>query len=433
MKVLLFGCGFQGKELYQYIDHSNTTVLAFLDNRLHGSSFDGVEIVHPKMLSNYKYDKIIITPECESLSAEIEQQLYDYGVSEEKFISLRDTGKHKDYVHLMRDGIEYRRGCGSLGELIVFSASHITPCCVSAYGKRIEYEDKILTVSIVRRCIQEFRSWVSKTIELLCTDKPTDCDGCTLLKWGYYPKNPEIKRIVVGGGFVDTVCNCRCIYCHQTRERSLKTPQTLTGYDIYRIGFDEFGDSIKSVVLADGEITALPHCDKLLELVIENGWSAYIVTNAIIYNEKLARILNRPNSALNVSIDAGTAETYRKIKGLDAFSEVLSNLERYAKVAPIELKYILLPGINDAFEDVNGFISIAKGLNVCKVILSHDSLNMAKAQDSNATHISITEPQYAMYCYFAARCKEEGLPVFYAYDYFLKDDCTRMDIICAPQ
>lgn len=183
--------------------------------------------------------------------------------------------------------------------------------------------------------------------------------------------------------------------------------------------------------LVDGEITVLPHRDKLLKLIKDRNWFARVCTNAAIYNDSLAEILSRPLSCLNVSLDAGTSATYKRIKGPDTFYKVVSNIERYAQTnCRIELKYILIPGINDNFDDINGFIDIAQRLKADLVILSNDLSSILEAKKIGSPLPNITEQQFDIYVYFVAQCKKNGLTVGYSSECFSMSDCHRMNNLC---
>jgi pyruvate-formate lyase-activating enzyme len=344
-------------------------------------------------------------------------------------------GIPKERIHYCENDVVWRRGCKHLGHRIVVSSGSIRACCAS-YVKSFKYSTTIHTRESVKECLQEFRQWLNRTIEDCGTDRAVDCDGCGMLKWGCWPKEPKIKALNAGAGFANTICNCKCIYCLQEDSVFTGSNQTLDGYDIYKILFDEFGDSdsIEWFALADGEITVLPHRDKLLKLILDKGCKAHILTNALLYNDHIAQVLNRRGSALNVSLDAGTDETYRKIKGVDALPRVMANIKRYAETkGRIVLKYIFLPGINDNFSDVNGFINFAKNLKVSSIYLSQDLKDIAKIRESTEpTKGNISEQEFAMYAYFAARCKEAGLAVYYVFEQFTANDCLRMNNVCAP-
>ena len=69
-------------------------------------------------------------------------------------------------------------------------------------------------------------------------------------------------------------------------------------------------------------------------------------------------------------LDAGTPETYIKVKGFHKFYDVVSHLKRYAKSGSVRIKYIILPGINDLKEDYEGMIAILKELELLELQLS---------------------------------------------------------------
>ncbi|GHV53407.1 hypothetical protein FACS1894216_11340 [Synergistales bacterium] len=387
----------------------------FSDSLQMGNSVEGYEIISLiDAINKYPDYELYLTLANTNLLSVTEQ--------------LIGEGIPKERIHYFED-VEYRRGCDIFGEYIYLSSFRIATCC-APYNKSIPYTDVVHSEDSVRRCIREFRQWINTTLELMRTDSPTDCDGCATLKWGYYPKNPKIKQVNVAG-FANTTCNFRCIFCNQNDTVFKGSKQLLDGYDIHRILSDEFGDSIQYVVVDDGEISMLPHRDKLLNLIKEKGWGASILTNASVWNDDIAQILSKTSSCIQVSLDSGTAETFCKVKGINAFHKVVENLKRYAQTGGrIELKYILLPGLNDGFDDINGFLRIANDLKACRIYLSHDSANISKTSKSTEKTTTVTEQQFAMYTYFATRCKEVGLPVYYTDSFFTTSDCLRMNNLC---
>jgi pyruvate-formate lyase-activating enzyme len=343
---------------------------------------------------------------------------------------LIERGVPQERIHCCED-VEYRRGCRFLGQYIVICEAAIQPCCSPAYAKKIEYSDTIHTEETVNQCIDRFQIWSQDTLALLRTDAKTDCDECSALQWGYYPRTPKIRFVNAGAGFANTTCNCRCIYCSQRETAFKQSNQILDGYDINRIVFERFGESVQWVAIGDGEITILPHRKKLLELLKERGVAVCLMTNALLFDPDISEVLRRRNSQLAVSLDAGTSDTYFKIKGVNAFSKVIANLKRYAEkgACDIMLKYILLPGMNDNFDDINGFIQIAVDLGAGSICLSQDLVNFSKIKSRSGTQ-NIDEMHFSGYAYFAARCKEAGLKVSYALDCFTASDCSRMNKLC---
>jgi molybdenum cofactor biosynthesis enzyme MoaA len=75
------------------------------------------------------------------------------------------------------------------------------------------------------------------------------------------------------------------------------------------------------------------------------------------------------------SLDAGTRESYTKIKGKDVFDTVVENIRRYAaNSGNIQLKYIVMPeNCND--DDLNGFLAICGEIKPMKIRISCDIHN----------------------------------------------------------
>jgi MoaA/NifB/PqqE/SkfB family radical SAM enzyme len=100
-----------------------------------------------------------------------------------------------------------------------------------------------------------------------------------------------------------------------------------------------------------------------------------------LYDEKIKELVSRPGSHLNISVDAGTPETYKQIKGLDVFEKVFSNIEKYSETASVSCKYIFIPQ-NSNDTDIMGFIQKCKDSNVKAIILANDIYRTAKNTDT---------------------------------------------------
>ncbi|WP_225999290.1 radical SAM protein [Paenibacillus sp. BJ-4] len=138
---------------------------------------------------------------------------------------------------------------------------------------------------------------------------------------------------------------------------------------------------------ASGEITIHPYREKIYDLMKDKA--AQFLTNCFIFDKKIAAILGaNPRSSINLSIDAGTSETWYKVKGVNNFDKVMNNLDKYSasSVHPeqITLKYIILTGINDNLEDYQGVINIMKRLKIEKLVISRD--NRTKTEKLIVSH-----------------------------------------------
>jgi wyosine [tRNA(Phe)-imidazoG37] synthetase (radical SAM superfamily) len=103
-----------------------------------------------------------------------------------------------------------------------------------------------------------------------------------------------------------------------------------------------------------------------------------LLHECFIYDEKISQNLHdNPRSAINLSIDAGTPETWKKVKGVDNFDLVTENLVKYfsnsARPGQITLKYIVLPGINDNYEDYQSAMEIMKIFKTGHLTIARDT------------------------------------------------------------
>lgn len=178
-------------------------------------------------------------------------------------------------------------------------------------------------------------------------------------------------------------CQCKCIYCNVHSSESGKFDKKKHS-EYYENLFALLEYARKEGLIAkdvmwqvsSGEITIHPYRDRIIDL-IQND-KACFYTNAFIYDEKIAANLKaNPNSSINLSIDAGTPNTWLKIKGVNNFEAVMMNLVNYhnnsSRPGQITLKYIILPGINDNVEDYNSVIEIMKILECKHLTLSRDT------------------------------------------------------------
>jgi glycosyltransferase involved in cell wall biosynthesis/pyruvate-formate lyase-activating enzyme len=197
-----------------------------------------------------------------------------------------------------------------------------------------------------------------------------DCKGCPELKRSWFYKERKVRYVSYSehGG-----CNLNCIYCKVTAKRK---PAIYENDINLKALMDVAGEYLSNdyvTVFDAGEIAVDPERD---ELYNEAELSAdYILTNASIYDERIKNILATGKTALNISIDAGTASTYAHVKGVDCWGKMVRNLKKYAESGNrehIHLKYLFIPEINDNIEDIDGFVELVKEIGAGVVIISHD-------------------------------------------------------------
>ena len=198
------------------------------------------------------------------------------------------------------------------------------------------------------------------------------CAGCNLFQQ-YEKTNGEIKFINFA---VTHYCQFACTYC-DLQHSMAKNKNRPENYDSIEIAEELKRRGLLSknlvVVCAPGEIAVHPERDKYYDFIEENAELSFFFSNAGRFDPRLAHILSlSPRNDMTVSIDAGTEETFRRIRGVNLFKQVISNLAEYRKyTSQIYLKYILLDDNLDD-KDLDGFVQICSDLKTPKMLIASD-------------------------------------------------------------
>ncbi|MDR1532375.1 MAG: radical SAM protein [Clostridiales bacterium] len=231
-----------------------------------------------------------------------------------------------------------------------------------------------------KETFEKFLQLRSDLLFKLNSGLPSKCDGCVKKIRRYQPLRHIFTKVILGSL---CVCNFDCFYCY--RHDLAFSPKDLSDeLDVsafLQLAKNYNGDNTENlwVYCAYGEITAHPpaYREKIYQEI--RDFDVQFVTNASIYDEFIHQHLKtRKGSSINVSLDCGTHETFKRIKGRAMFPKVLENLRKYneGRIGQIWLKYIFLPGVNDNENDVAGFVAIYRELNVDAAIISSDTHTM---------------------------------------------------------
>lgn len=261
-----------------------------------------------------------------------------------------------------------RRSCRYIENDIVVGNQRLSFCC-SDFGKNqspsVEFSGNY------EHAANGFTNLRDKLISDLCHEVPTICGDCPCIRTSYYAVDPKIRLYSFSE---NGICNFECVYCtvaskHAVgiNDNSIDCGKMLNVLNRLGATSEEY-----SVDLAPGEITVHPNRNQIFDNVEYS--TDIILTNASIYDERIARIL-KERGRLYISIDAGTRATFKRVKGVDLFDKVRENLKRYKDAvgfAPYELKYIFMPDVNESDADVDGFVEFCKDVGTNNVLISYD-------------------------------------------------------------
>ena len=224
---------------------------------------------------------------------------------------------------------------------------------------------------------------------------PKQCEGCYQIE----EKAPETHRKIYDLAIAAwQICNSNCVYCEAEYLKNYKN--YLDDYKTFHKKFVEQYNFLKVIkdltekeILAKeariditgGEPTMYPRFNELLAVLTDYGCkNMRILTNAISYSPSIEKALVADAATMIISIDAGSKEMHRKVKGVASYDMVWENIKKYAKLLPpnskhdMDLKYILIPGLNDIKKEVETWIKLSKLAGATCVSVDVDFRVLAK-------------------------------------------------------
>lgn len=201
------------------------------------------------------------------------------------------------------------------------------------------------------------------------------CEGCFFL-------HPRTENDVVSDKFNLlnlshwTQCNCGCIYCARmddSRGEITTKKQKSTRYDMLPVLKQLYKNELLdrenlTVVFQGGDISVLKEFEPLVKECLKNGVKRFdILTNNIVYQPIIKKLIDKDKAFLYTSLDTGNKETYKKLKRVDKFEDCVNNLRKYSKNKPnppIVVKYILVHHFNDNKEEIIRFMDLMSDIGI---------------------------------------------------------------------
>ncbi|MHB8139506.1 MAG: radical SAM protein [Smithellaceae bacterium] len=124
-----------------------------------------------------------------------------------------------------------------------------------------------------------------------------------------------------------------------------------------------------------GEPTLLAEFEPLLGLLAASGRWNYVATNGVRYSPALAAGLADGHVGMVCSVDAGTAATFKALKGRDCFERVWAHLKAYAATGGnVQVKYIVTR-MNSNSDDAREFVRLSAEAGVSGLICDVDAFD----------------------------------------------------------
>lgn len=351
----------QGKNVYLCPACMETVILAkMLENKhsLLPSGFcdndvrkQGKFLNSLPMLKILSFDEALMDKESEFLvvsphhSAEIIGNLvFERKVSESRIINFHS--------------IEQRKTCGLFAQNWIIEDKNFVCCCIEETKPRFDHKGLDPQKGI---------EYIDKTRKDLINGNiplPEGCQNCFNYKDSYIYTSRRLNSFDFSfRGW----CNYKCDYCsanHPDR-KGYNDRFSLEQYLIELEKRDMVND-IFSVLFAVGEPCLSEKRFALYDYCRERQYFLDVFTNCSIFDESLFEVAHQSPVIIRKSFDAGTAETYARIKGVDCYEKMLKNVRHYLQAPYLSLnpKYLFVPGLNDNEIDVECFVQMCAELNV---------------------------------------------------------------------
>lgn len=393
--VILYGAGAQGKYAIDIVKNYGLDPVAFCDadENKAGMLYCGLP-VFSKEETKQRFGNDLclwVTPE-PPLRNEIIKELVGESFVEEK-----------DIFNL---SLEPTLGCFHLYSTVIVNESRLYQCCIWGdlrnYPPSIEVDNENWEDTITRYLDNR-----NEIINALAEGRPCACDGCPSLHKGYWGGvNEKIHVLAISPSYP---CQLSCKYCAvpgnareiEKNREAIRQAKELDIAEMMRVLEEkDVLDLTEPIQLSAGEITILPNKKEILASL--SKYPVQIFSNCVLYDAQVSEIISRKDgSFLNVSVDAGTRETYREVKGMDVYDKVIDNIRRYAQEgAVIEIKYIIMPENCDR-ENLDGFLDICRKISPRVLMISGDL---------NVDHTQLPEDVINGVVYMARQAEKYNIP-----------------------
>lgn len=215
---------------------------------------------------------------------------------------------------------------------------------------------------------------------------PRECKGCFRIQEKEPQKHKQITILQIAAW---NACNSKCVYCESDYFADYQ--KYLSDYSLFHKKFVEQYDVVETVKnmiktgvlsknakidITGGEPTIYPRFNELLACLLEYGCrNINILSNAIVYSPIIEYGISLNAINLIISIDAGSRDVHKKVKGVSSYDLVWENVSNYHKALKssqvhsskkhwIDLKYIIIENLNDSKREIDLWIKKAKDVGV---------------------------------------------------------------------
>lgn len=308
-----------------------------------------------------------------------ERRRTSYEVLVDHFMQMMADGASVSRVDkAVTDDLGNTWGCWELFNSVFLAPDEIRTCCKRFFvdGKRRGDVPLVKTTVVTEGLLNEIVKSKRKLFNAINQGEKTECDGCPYLLFQNWNKERDFLKIKKISFEYHTCCNLKCAYCSEDFNGG-KTPDYSVKELLQELIRHGCIESCDSIVWGGGEPTLDKNFDEMLMTVTEAGFSGIqrVITNAMVYSKAIDDLLSQNKICVTTSVDAGTEETFKIVRGKTGLAKVLGTLKKYAisNADRVIVKYILTQD-NCSFAELDAFASRVKeyGIVDCSFQISSD-------------------------------------------------------------
>ena len=168
-------------------------------------------------------------------------------------------------------------------------------------------------------------------------------------------------------------CNLPCTTCPRTFEEL--EPAANMSFELFCSIVDQFPNIARVVLHGVGEPLMVPNLPRMVRYLKQSGTYVLFNTNGTLLNERRGReLIDSGLDELRVSLDAAEPQTFKAVRGKDAFDRIVKNvrefraMQRHLGMAQPRVS-LWLTGLKETIRQLPAFVDLARNIDIGEVHL----------------------------------------------------------------
>ena len=237
------------------------------------------------------------------------------------------------------------KSCKHIEDNLYIAPNEIRSCCQRFFYKgKIRGDAKLVDINSENNIKDiNLKQKREQMIANLQNDKIDSCLGCPHIYESEKKPvvNDQIKFLSIEQ---HSICNLRCTYCSPVYYGGIKTKYSVVNF-FEKMKAKGNLKSLDGVAWGGGEPTLDKSFKDIMEIIVDylDGEKYHkVFTNSVRYNETVKKYIDDEKISITTSVDAGSEELFKRIRGRDKYHNVFENLKKYSSNKPerVTIKYI---------------------------------------------------------------------------------------------